>query len=153
VTIPAGTTMVLDTSTASLGGLSIQGELSTRCGDHTLTSDWIQVLGLLEIGSYGHRFHRDGKIQLTDAWDCPSPIIAHQPPPSTTLDPPVLGVEGAGILRLIGADVGASWTRLAATAQANQSSLLLQESPGWKPGQSIVIASTEDGLRSTFVVN
>ena len=142
-TIPVGTTMFLDTSTESLGGLSIQGDLIMLCGDYTITADWIQVKGLLQIGTYGHRFHDAAKITLTDDWDCQSPIVAHMPPPATILDPPVLGVEGPGVLRLIGADMGASWTRLMRTALKDQDSLLLWQAPGWRAGQRIVIASTD----------
>ena len=47
VTIPVGTTMYLDSSTAALGGLSVHGELIMLCGNHTITADWIQVGGLL----------------------------------------------------------------------------------------------------------
>ena len=47
VTIPIGTTMYLDTSTAPLGGLSVQGGLVMLGGDFTIRADWIQVTGLL----------------------------------------------------------------------------------------------------------
>jgi len=143
VTIPAGTTMYLDTSTAALGGLCIEGELIVLCGNHTISADWIQVLGLFEIGNYTHRFHSQARIALTDDWSCPSPIVSHHPTPGTVLEAPVMAVEGGGVLRLIGADVGASWTDLAATAAANQNGLVLRSSPGWKPGQRIVVASTD----------
>jgi len=140
--INAGTTMYLDTSTAALGGLIVGGRLVMLCGDHTITSDWIQVTGVLEIGSYGHRFHRRAKIELTDDWDYPSPILSQVPSP-VVLEAPVLAVQNAGVLRLIGADTGLSWTRLATTAWRDQSGLSLLQAPGWKVGQRIVISSTD----------
>ncbi|MDP6409326.1 MAG: G8 domain-containing protein [Planctomycetota bacterium] len=143
VTIQVGTTMYLDTSSAALGGLSVQGELVMLCGDYTITSDWIQVTGLLKVGDYGHRFHHQARIVLTDDWDCTSPIISNEPVVGTVLGPPVMAVQDAGVLRLIGADTGASWTRLATTAWKDQNVLKLLQSPGWKPGQRIVIASTD----------
>lgn len=143
VTIPAGTSMFLDASTARLGGLSIEGELTFLCGDFTLTADWIHVLGKLEVGSNSHRFHRKGTIRLRRDFSCTSPIVSHHPNPGTVVRAPVLAVEAGGLLRLVGVDMGESWTRLGATASAGQDTLQLQTAPGWKAGQRIVVASTD----------
>ena len=51
--VQVGMTVYLDTSTAALGGLEVGGQLIVLCGDYTITSDWIQVTGLLEVGGYG----------------------------------------------------------------------------------------------------
>ncbi len=45
-------------------------------GGDDFTLDWIEVLGLLEIGTYEHRFHKQARIVLTDDWDCASPIVS-----------------------------------------------------------------------------
>jgi cell migration-inducing and hyaluronan-binding protein len=55
----------------------------------------------------------------------------------------VLAAIGGGRIDLHGAPIARRWTRLAATAPANGSELLLaQGSLGWQPGQRVLVAST-----------
>lgn len=131
-TIPAGTTLYLDVSSAPLGGLDVQGELVFLCRNLVLTADWIRVAGRLEVGATTHPFHREARIQLTNSFAC-----------NAGQERQSLVVEGQGVWRMVGKTQGPGWTRLASTALKGSNTLVLETAPGWSAGQTVVIASTD----------
>lgn len=131
VTIPAGTAVRLDVSPPPLEGLRVDGTLVFDRRDLNLTTDWLVVAGYLQIGTAGEPFQQQATITLTG-------------------DPggDVMGM-GARAFAVMGGTVdlhghtGVSWTSLAATAPAGATSVTLRQPVGWKPGERIVIASTD----------
>lgn len=131
VTIPAGTAVRLDTSPPPLGGLRVEGTLVFDRRDLNLTTGWLIVAGYLQIGTAGEPFEQQATITLTGD-------------PGTD----VMGM-GARAFAVMGGMVdlhgrtGVAWTSLAATAPAGATSVTLQQPVGWRPGERIVIASTD----------
>src|SRR5689334_7961299 len=67
VTIERGKQVILDTNTAVLGGLHIEGKLSfANTADVELTTEWIMIHGELEIGTAAAPHTRKATITLTD---------------------------------------------------------------------------------------
>ncbi len=132
VAIPAGQVVLLDVSPPPLAGLTIDGSLVFAELDLILTSDWILVTGGLYVGSAQQGFVHRAEIVLTGA----------EQPDSGCLGNKHLGVLN-GALELYGDSTGASWTRLAATADAGASSIVVEDAAGWRVGDLIVIASTD----------
>lgn len=132
VVIPAGKTVLLNENPPKLGGLEINGTLILSRRKINLRTGWITVNGRLEIGTETDPFKQRAVITLDGR-------------PGS--DP--LGREGGirvmmgGIVDIHGAVGKISWTRLAQTASAGKKRLVLQVAPGWRPGDRIVIASTD----------
>ncbi|MEF2277813.1 G8 domain-containing protein [Deinococcus sp. YIM 134068] len=137
VTIPAGKIVLLDVSPPRLGSVTIPAgsALVFEDGaDRELRTDWIMVHGgRLEIGTEAQPFTHRATITLTDAR-----------PGENVMDmgDKFIGLMGGGTLELHG-QPRLSWTRLAATARAGQAALTLTETPNWKGGDTIVLASTD----------
>lgn len=132
VQIPYGATVLLDTDTSSLGGLSIDGTLKFARRDLKLTAEWIMVHGSLKVGSAGKPFTDRAVITLTGS-DLEADVMG--------MGTRFLGVMG-GSLDLHGRKTK-GWTRLAATAEAGDATITLDRPMGWGPGDQIVIASTD----------
>lgn len=132
VRIPDGSSVKLNVSPPSLGGLQVDGTLSFAEKNLQLTSDWIVVHGKFRVGKETNRFDRRAVITLSGD-DRSVDVMG--------MGTSVLGVMG-GNLDLHGKDV-VSWTGLASTAERGASEITLQEAPSWKPGDRIVIASTD----------
>ena len=132
VTIPAGKTVVLDTSPTRLAGLQVDGTL--RFGDKnlTLSSDWIVVHGRLEVGTEAVPFRREARIVLTGN-DKTQNIM--------NMGAKVLGVMG-GVLDIHGQE-RRGWTRLAANAAEGATKITVQNASGWRTGDRIAVASTD----------
>lgn len=132
VTIPAGTAVILDTSPPPLGGLRVEGSLAFEDRDLTLTTGWLAVVGgYLQIGTAGDPFEHRATITLTGPRG--ENVMG--------MGDRVFAVMG-GIVDLHGRpDV--SWTKLAATAPEGARSITLERTVGWRPGERIVIASTD----------
>ncbi len=131
VTIPAGTTVTLDTDPPPLGGLMVEGTLRFGDQDLSLSSSHIMVWGLLEIGTDSAPFTHRATLTLTG--------------PSRTdmgLATKGLAVMGEGQLELHG-DPREGWTRLGATAAAGADTIGLDREMDWRPGDRIVITSTD----------
>ena len=134
VTIPRGTEVLLDVSPPELRSITVQGKLTFVDGrDLALTTDWIYVPGgELQIGTEAKPFTHKATITLTD--NVPGE------------DMHTMGDRGimlqAGTLNIHGNRTH-SWTKLAATAEkgARQSQVL--DAKEWKPGDEIVLASTD----------
>ncbi len=137
VTIPAGQTIWMDVSPPPLRSLQIDGTLIFADRDLALQAGYIGVSGRLEIGTATRpATHRTEITLITIPVDAQSPRLAK-----------CLGVTGT--LEMHGEPRGTGWTRLAQTAFAGTSSLSLLAAPQWRPGNTIVVASTEfDPLQS-----
>jgi cell migration-inducing and hyaluronan-binding protein len=132
VTIPADKTVVLDTSPPPLKSLQIDGTLVFDDRDLTLSADWIMVHGKLQIGAEGAPFRHEATISLTGT---------NRDENVMGMGPKVLGVMG-GTLELHG-ERRLSWTKLGATAARGSTQITLDEAPGWRAGDRIVISSTD----------
>jgi cell migration-inducing and hyaluronan-binding protein len=141
VTIPKGTDLLLDVSPPALASLKIEGTLTADERDLELTAGSVHVFGALIVGTERQPFAHRMAFTLTGddpGTDTPSKMIA---------------VYGGGTLELHGAP-RASWTRLAATAHAGATQLLLDTPTDWRAGERVVIASTsfEPGEAETMVI-
>ena len=132
VTIPADTAVRLDTSPPPLRGIDVQGTLTFADTDLAVDVDWITVSGRLAIGTEQQPLR--SRVTLT-VHPRPGDVIAG-------LGEGPIVVDG-GTLDLHGTPPAATWTRLAATAPAGATTLQLQDAPGWRPGDRVVVASTD----------
>lgn len=131
VTIASGRTVVLATSPPPLKELNVLGRLVIGCSDLVLTVDRIVVTGRFDAGSapapHPHRL----EIELTESYHSPG-------------DPLALSFEVlAGRLEMHGMPRSRSWLRLAATAPAGTRLIQVEQPVDWKPGESVVLASTD----------
>src|SRR6185312_14736183 len=134
VTIEKGKNVLLDVSPPALDGLHIAGKLSfSDKADIQLTTEWIMVLGELEIGTEAKPHTRKAMITLTDN--------VHGEEHDGMGDRGIM-VEG-GILSLHGYRGANSWTKLAATARAGSDRIEVLNARGWRKGDVIVLASTD----------
>lgn len=141
VVIPAGKTVVLDTQTPALKGLTIEGTLVAADTDIGITSDFVYVKGgRLQIGTAQQPFLRRATITLTGSTVADNPATAG-------FGNKVLALMD-GVIELHGAPLARAWTRLNADVAAGARQLTLAEAPGWRVGDQIVIAtSTPDMMR------
>ncbi|XP_078542272.1 fibrocystin-L-like [Lissotriton helveticus] len=137
--ITQGQTILLDESTAVLKMLVIQGgTLMFDEADIELQAENILITegGVLQIGTEGAPFQHKAIITLHGHLRSKElPLYGAK----------TLAVRG-GILDLHGLPVPVTWTRLAQTAEAGSSTLILQDAVTWKVGDEIVIASTGNRL-------
>ncbi|KAG8441692.1 hypothetical protein GDO86_010757 [Hymenochirus boettgeri] len=133
--ITQGQTILLDQSTPVLKMLLIQGgSLMFDEADIELQAENILITdgGLLQVGTEAAPFQHKAIITLHGHLRSP--------------ELPVYGAKTLavrhGTLDLHGQPVPVTWTRLAQTAEAGSSILILQKSVTWKAGDEIVIAST-----------
>jgi G8 domain/PA14 domain len=132
VTVPSNKTILLDTSPPPLKGLQIDGTLVFDNRDLALSADWIMVHGKLQIGTEAEPFRNRARISLTGS-DPNTDVMG--------MGPKVLGVMG-GTLDVHG-EPRLSWTHLGATATKGSNTLTLDQAPGWRPGDKIVVSSTD----------
>ncbi|KAG8441696.1 hypothetical protein GDO86_010760 [Hymenochirus boettgeri] len=132
--ITQGQTILLDQSTPVLKMLLIQGSLIFDEVDIELQAENILITdgGVLQVGTEAAPFQHKAIITLHGHLRSP--------------ELPVYGAKTLavrhGTLDLHGQPVPVTWTRLAQTAEAGSSALILQKSVTWKAGDEIVIAST-----------
>jgi cell migration-inducing and hyaluronan-binding protein len=132
VTIPSDAQVVLDTDTAALAGLQIDGTLRFAEKNVSLTSKWIVVHGTMRVGSEENPFRHRAVITLTGA-ESEQDVM--------DMGTKVLGVMG-GTLDLHGRKTK-GWTQLAATAPAGATQITLTNAPKWRAGDRIVLASSD----------
>ena len=131
VLIPATDTVVLDISPPRLGQLRIEGRLLVLdSADLELRAAEVLVAGSFEVGTAARR-HRH-RFALT----------LHSGSGSVGVGTKVLGVLPGGTLDLHGQE-RLGWTRLAATAEAGATALVLERAHDWRPGDRVVVASTD----------
>ena len=133
VVIQPGEVVLLDTSTPALGSLSVDGALVFDRRDLELTAANIEVRGGLYVGSWAEPFRQRAVIivgaeELGPESDC----FGHN----------YIGLVH-GVLELYGDDTGPAWTRLAAHAQAGDTSIVVDDASGWQRGDRVAIASTD----------
>ena len=136
VTIPAGTTVYLDTETAPLYSLDVAGTLEADPVDVALTAETIRVTGLLQAGTEDERFESRFVITLTG-----------QSGGSTTeleqgIGRRVLAVLPGGRLELHGLEA-TSWTQLSETADAGATSITVDNADGWTVGDRIALTPSD----------
>lgn len=132
VQIPAGRQMELDVSPPTLGVVEIAGTLRFARTDLDLAATSILVGGALEVGTEQQPFTHRATITL---------VGDDRTAPPHGMGAKVLGVNGAGRLDLHGAPRTA-WTKLAETAEAGASRLVLARPVDWRPGDRIVVTAT-----------
>ena len=133
VIIPEDLDLVLDVSPPPLASLRIEGTLTADDRDLEITAGNIHVYGTLAVGSERTPFANRMIFTLTGddpGTDKPSKMIA---------------VYGTGALELHG-ESRTPWTRLAATATAGSTQLLLNAATDWRTGDRVVVVIHE--LRS-----
>ncbi len=133
VTIPKGKTILLDVSPPPLGSLRIDGALIFDERDLELQTDWILIHGLLQVGTESKPFRHQAAITLLDR--TPGEDVHG-------MGDKVIGVMD-GRIELHGTVRGPSWTRLATTAAAGANQLVLERPVAWRPGDRLVVASTD----------
>jgi cell surface hyaluronidase len=133
VTVPAGEAMILDVSPPALKSLTILGTLTFADTDLALSANYVQVKGGLQIGTEEHPYTRRASITLTGD-ESNEPVLG--------LSSKALSVVSVATLELHGAP-RVVWTRLTATAAKGATQLTVEHAVDWKPGDNIVVASTD----------
>ena len=133
VVIQPGEVVLLDVSTPALGSLFIAGDLVFARQDLELTAATIEIRGGMYVGSANQPFLQRALItvgteELGDASDC--------------FGRNYIGLVH-GTLEIYGDDQGSAWTRLAGNADRGATSIAVDDATGWRPGDQIVIASTD----------
>lgn len=132
VTIAAGDVVLLDVSPPPLGGLTVEGGLVFDRKDLELRADHVMLHGGLYVGSAHEPFLQRAEITLT----------GRKAPDDGCLGGSYLSLMG-GTLELYGDPAGSSWTRLAGTAPAGATSIVVDDPAGWRVGDLLAIASTD----------
>lgn len=137
VTIPAGKTVLLDESPPALKGIFVEGALHFAEQDILLTTDYIIVKGLFQIGTEEVPFAHKAVINLTTNY-------TDQKTDVKMCGTKVLCATG-GKLNLHGRITSPTWTQLADnhTAQIGDTSIQLEEQVAWHVGDQIIIVSTD----------
>jgi cell migration-inducing and hyaluronan-binding protein len=128
IIVGKGETLILDTpGLPRLRRLVVNGTLIVEDKtDLQLEVGEVLVTGRLQIGTRENPFRHKAVITLT----------------GDRAAPRMISVTG-GALELHGADRGISWTRLAENAAIGATEITLDKAPGWLPGSTIVLASTD----------
>ncbi len=143
VTIAEADTILLDTTTASLGNLDIRGTLmADPSSDFWLLADSINVYGTLRVGWLSSPYTRNGRITLT----------GEKKGNYTRRAAPLLAFSNDGVSRGLRAHNGSTlelhgaprttYTRLNDHAAQNDTVLTLDSVDGWNVGDEIVISPT-----------
>jgi cell surface hyaluronidase len=137
LTIPKGTTVILDETPPALGTLTIDGALTFERKDLELSARAIMVHGgTLQVGSAVKPFEQRARITLT------GPDVGDETA-NMGMGSKFIAVMNGGTLDLHGAPRGASWLKLGATANKGAKTITLERAPGWKVGDRIAIASSD----------
>jgi cell surface hyaluronidase len=137
LSIPKGTTVLLDESPAALGVLTIDGALSFERKNLELSARAIMVHGgTLQIGSALKPFEQRAQITLTGP-------DANDETANMGMGSKFIVVMNGGTLDLHGSSRGASWVKLGATAAKGATSITLERAPGWQVGDRLAIASSD----------
>jgi len=133
VEIASGKEVILDVSPPALHGLTINGKLSfADKSDLALSTEWIMVHGELAIGTEAKPYTHKATITLTD----------------NVKDEQMMGMGDRGIM-LSGGTLNLhgnrtnTWTKLSQTAEAGSNSIQVLNADQWRPGDEIVLASTD----------
>jgi hypothetical protein len=133
VTIASGKNVILDVSPPALGGLTINGKLSyANTADLELSTEWVMIHGELAIGTEAAPHTRKATITLVN----------------NVKDEELMGMGDRGIMLSGGTlnlhgDRKNTWTKLAATANKDATTIQVLNAAGWRVGDEIVLASTD----------
>jgi hypothetical protein len=133
VTVPVGEAMILDITPPALKSLTIAGTLTFADTDLALSANYIAVTGALQIGTEARPYTHRATITLTGD-DSYEPVLG--------LSSKALSVTSGATLEIHGAP-RVVWTRLTSTAAKGTTQLSVEHSVDWKPGDNIVLASTD----------
>ncbi len=134
VTIPLGKRIVLDVSPPALNRLTIDGSLTVDPDSSIdLTAHEVFVNGAFTVGTAATPYLKRFLLTLTGADSGTT---------SGRVGTKVLAVFPGATLELHG-EPRLGWTRLTASAGAGSASLSLADPVSWRPGDRIVIASTD----------
>ena len=147
VSIPPGAWMVMDIDPPPLRMLIVEamGTLEVPDdGDHKLEVE-IMLLrgGKFQVGTQDEPFTNNFELVLVG-----NHYTVDQPLPNG----PNLGAKALGVFGFAdmhGLDVGVSWTKLAATASAGDTTLELTEAVTWPEGSEVVLSTTSYELHET----
>ena len=135
-TLPANSKVLIDAD-ATVGNVVIptDSELVFANADVELNAASISVLGKLRIGSRTCRFGstKTARITLTGA--------ASDPAASSALHKGIVA-SGSGSVEMYGALRQPTWTRLATTAAAGDTTIVLYECVEWAAGDVLLITTT-----------
>src|SRR5205809_7219580 len=141
VTIEKDMNVILDVSPPPLHGIKLNGTLSfTDDKDLELTTEWIMVHGMLEIGTEAKPHTRKATITLTDNVKDEDISV---PAASVTSDRSDRGIMLMGGTLSLHGNRTNSWTKLSRTADAGSNSIDVLNAAGWRAGDVIVLASTD----------
>jgi hypothetical protein len=132
VVVPAGATVVLDSDTAVLGNLRVEGTLRFAAADVELKAAAIQVSGALQIGSPGAPHRHRATITLSGA-----PVANDSNGIARGLN-----IQG-GRLELYGAIPQPLWARLGDHASAGATELALSAPATWRAGDTIAVGPSD----------
>lgn len=132
VMIPADKAVLLDVDPPPLASLHVAGTLVFADRDISLTTGSLMVQGYLQIGTASAPFANDATITLTGARGS-----------GAGMGDRVFGVMSGGAIDLHGQARNPTWARLAQTAPVGATSVRIEQAVDWKPGERIVISSTD----------
>jgi G8 domain len=132
VVVPAGATVLLDTDTAALGNLAIEGTLRFAAAFNSMSAAAIQVSGALQIGSAAQPHAHRATITLAGL-----PLARGNDGVARGLN-----VQG-GKLELHGTSPKPVWTRLGDHASAGSTQLTLATDTDWHAGDTIAVGPTD----------
>lgn len=139
VVLPTNTRVLISQTIAfALGKITIPVGSELIIGENAagieLTTTGIEVLGQLTVGSETCRI--ETKVTITLVGSRPGNAVASPPPPATK------GIVVDGVLSLHGKRYYQTWSRLEDTVLPGVTSLPLQRTVNWEPGQQIVLVTS-----------
>jgi cell migration-inducing and hyaluronan-binding protein len=137
VTIPAGKQILVDTDLPKLGGLTVLGDLAFADRPTTVRTPYIMVHGSFWMGTDAHPL-TSAITLILDGSPTDNMMMGQ-----VAMGADVFGAMGGGRIEIHGRDEGRTWTRLAATAPAGSSTLTLMDPVGWRPGDKLILASSD----------
>lgn len=133
VTIPMGTTIILDENTPELGGLTILGTLQFAHQNLNLSASWIMLHGTLQIGTPSNLFTHKAIITLTGS-DVNESVMG-------------MGTRGimvmGGALELHAASPSVLYTKLNQNADAGATAIQVVQTTNWNIGDEIALTPTD----------
>lgn len=145
VLIPAGTAMLLDVDTASLGSLAIEGALVVSDdADIAITATDVEVRagGLLQIGSSAQPHEHRATVTLTGARGVHVPRAEDNGLDNDGASRG-LRVRDGGALILVGALPGRTRSKLNAHAHAGATTFTLADNVHWRAGDQVAVSLTD----------
>ena len=142
IVVPANTTIVLDTTTPSLGAVTINGNLQFARRDVAITATNITVssTGALLVGTAASPFTNKATITLTGA----RPAFPANPTATNRNVDNTRGITiNGGKLELYGASPSPVWTQINEHAVAGTQAFTLKQIVNWAAGNKIIVGPTD----------